>query len=49
MQLSLEEIRVYIVKGVAFAFFANKEGKVKDQRTDDIVRFNGCNLPRRRF
>jgi len=30
MQLSLEEIRVYIVKGVAFAFFANKEGKVKD-------------------
>ena len=49
MQLSLKEIRVYIVKGAAFAFFANKEGKVNDWRTDDIVRFNGYNLPRRRF
>ena len=30
MQLSFKEIRVYIIKGVAFTFFANKEGKVKD-------------------
>ena len=49
MQLSLKEIRAYIIKGVAFTFFTNKEGKVKDQRTNNIVRFNGCNLPRRRF
>ena len=49
MQSSLKEIRAYIVKGAAFTFFANKEGKVKDWRTNNMVRFNGCNSPRRRF